>query len=101
MELVVVLLVIAIIPAMIAASKGRNFLLWYIYGVALWIIALVHSVLLKSKAQEIIEAKALREAVAPSHSAADEIERFAKLKDSGALTEEEFQAKKRQLLGLA
>ena len=33
-------------------------------------------------------------------SAADEIEKFASLRDRGLLTEEEFQAKKRQLLGL-
>lgn len=33
-------------------------------------------------------------------SAADEIERFAALREKGLLTDEEFQAKKRQLLGL-
>jgi|SRR5690606_17270922 len=33
-------------------------------------------------------------------SAADEIEKLARLRDEGVLTEEEFQAKKRALLGL-
>ena len=43
----IILLAIAVIPAAIAKSKGRSFLLWYIYGVALWIIALIHSIVLK------------------------------------------------------
>lgn len=33
-------------------------------------------------------------------SAADEIKRFAELRDSGVITEEEFDAKKKQLLGI-
>lgn len=38
--------------------------------------------------------------VVEHQSGADEIEKLAKLRDKGILTEEEFQAKKRQLLGL-
>lgn len=37
---------------------------------------------------------------APAASAADEIEKLASLRDRGVLTDEEFTAKKRQLLGL-
>ena len=40
-------LVIALIPASIARSKGRSFGLWYIYGVALWIVAVIHAALLQ------------------------------------------------------
>ena len=43
---IIVLLLIALIPANIAAKKGRNFWLWYFYGVCLWIVALIHSVAL-------------------------------------------------------
>ncbi|MBI3744036.1 MAG: SHOCT domain-containing protein [Chloroflexi bacterium] len=35
-----------------------------------------------------------------SHSPAEEVARFAKLRDQGVLTPEEFEAKKKQLLGL-
>lgn len=49
MEVLVLILVIGLIPAMIAANKGRNFLLWYLYGCALFIIALVHALLLKRR----------------------------------------------------
>ena len=38
---------IALIPAAIARSKGRSFLAWWIYGVLLWIAAVVHAILLK------------------------------------------------------
>ncbi len=41
------LLVIALLPAWIASEKGRSFVKWYIYGVLLWIIALLHSLLIK------------------------------------------------------
>lgn len=37
---------------------------------------------------------------APAPSAADEIAKYKALLDSGAITEEEFEAKKKQLLGL-
>lgn len=40
---------IGLIPASIAASKGRSFLGWWIYGVLLFIVALPHSILIKSE----------------------------------------------------
>jgi hypothetical protein len=49
MEILLIAMVIGFIPAMIASSRGRNFFLWYLYGVALFIIALVHSLLLKDE----------------------------------------------------
>ena len=52
MSVLIILLVIAIIPAAIAKSKGRNFGLWYLYGVALWIVALIHSILLKQEVNQ-------------------------------------------------
>lgn len=35
-------IVLAVIPAFIALYKGRNFLTWWLYGVLLWPVALVH-----------------------------------------------------------
>jgi hypothetical protein len=51
MEVFFFLLIFALIPAMIASGKGRNFIGWYIYGILLFIIALVHSILIKNNAQ--------------------------------------------------
>lgn len=46
MEFIILVLLLGLIPAMIAKSKGRSFLGWYIYGVLLFIIALVHSLII-------------------------------------------------------
>ena len=39
--------VIGLIPAAIAASKGRSFFAWWIYGALVFIVALPHALLLK------------------------------------------------------
>jgi ABC-type Mn2+/Zn2+ transport system permease subunit len=51
MEGLIILLALALIPAFIAQSKGRSFLGWYIYGIFLWIIALIHSLVLSDKSK--------------------------------------------------
>lgn len=38
---------LAIIPSVIADSKGRNAFLWYIYGFFFFLIALIHSLCMK------------------------------------------------------
>lgn len=40
---------LALLPALIAQSKGRSFLRWYIYCVLLFIVALLHSLIIKDK----------------------------------------------------
>jgi hypothetical protein len=91
MQIVVILLVAALIPAAIAASKGRHFLLWYAYGVALWPVALAHALTTRSEVQKA------REAQAQLSPAERELARFAKLRRNGLMTEDEFQEKRRQL----
>jgi hypothetical protein len=46
MEIVIVAFVLAAIPAMIASSKGRSPVGWYFYGLLIFPIALVHSLLI-------------------------------------------------------
>lgn len=46
MTLLIVLLLLGLIPAAIASSKGRNFLGWWIYGSALFIVALPHALVI-------------------------------------------------------
>lgn len=95
MEILIIVLIIGLIPAMIASSKGQNFILWYLYGMALWIIALPHALLLKSPEQKAREDMLLRGGT----SSAEELERFAALKEKGLITEAEYNAKKRAILG--
>ena len=53
MEFLVLIAVIGLIPAAIAHSKGHSFFMWWIYGAALFIVALPHSLLLKPDTKEI------------------------------------------------
>jgi hypothetical protein len=46
-------LLLALAPAVIAHGKGRNFLLWWLYGVVLGPVALIHSILLRSARRPI------------------------------------------------
>lgn len=47
MEVLFISLIIGLIPAFIASSKGRSFFTWYVYGVLLFIVAIVHSIVIK------------------------------------------------------
>lgn len=47
MEILLIALVLGCIPGAIAQSKGRSFVGWWLYGAALFVIALPHSLLLE------------------------------------------------------
>jgi len=47
MEVLILAVLIGLLPAAIAKSKGHDFVLWWVYGAALFIVALPHSLLLK------------------------------------------------------
>lgn len=47
MEALIILAVLAAIPAKIAQDKGRSPVLWFVYGFFLFLIALIHSLFLK------------------------------------------------------
>ena len=55
MEILIIAVLIGLIPAAIASSKGRNFFLWWIYGAALFIMALPHALIMKSDRQALDE----------------------------------------------
>lgn len=52
-EMIVMAILIGIIPAYIAMTKGRSFLLWWLYGAALFIVALPHSLIMKTNIQAL------------------------------------------------
>ena len=54
MEFLFIALLLGVIPAMIAKNKGREFFVWYIYGVFLFLIALIHSIVIKEN-KEILD----------------------------------------------
>ena len=47
MEILLVSIVIGLVPALIAQSKGRSFFAWWVYSALLFIIAFVHSLVIK------------------------------------------------------
>lgn len=47
MEIFLFAVLLGLIPAVIAKGKGRSFGVWWIYGAALFIIALPHALLMK------------------------------------------------------
>ena len=51
-------LALGAIPALIAQSKGRSFLLWWLYGSVIFIVAVIHAIVLKAD-DKIVEADAL------------------------------------------
>ena len=53
MEIIVIAALIGLIPAMIAKNKGKSFGLWWLYGAALFIIALPHALIMKSDSREV------------------------------------------------
>ena len=52
MEIVVGLILIGLIPGVIARSKGRSFLQWWVYGTILFVAALPHVMLVSSLPRE-------------------------------------------------
>ncbi len=97
---------LALIPANIAKNKGYSFGLWWFYGWMLFIVAIIHvSVIPAKNAQQIptmqnAPAQYYQQAAAPTTSVADELKKYKALLDQGVITEEEFTAKKAQLLKL-
>ncbi|HBA8399248.1 TPA: zinc ribbon domain-containing protein [Escherichia coli] len=53
MELVIICALLGCIPAMIAKRKGRDFWGWWLYGALLFIIALIHSLVIKKDIRAI------------------------------------------------
>jgi hypothetical protein len=84
----VIMLTLAVFPAVIANMKGHNPVVWYIYGCVFLPTALVQAILLRNRKGRQTSAI----------SQADELERWVRLRTLGLLTEAEFEKKKRQLL---
>lgn len=47
MEVLLFAVLLGLIPATIAKNKGKSFALWWVYGGALFIVALPHALIMK------------------------------------------------------
>jgi hypothetical protein len=53
MELFLAAICLGLIPALIARSKGQKFGIWWLYGTALFPVALAHSLVIKADREEL------------------------------------------------
>ena len=60
MEILLIAILIGLVPAFIAQSKGKSFIGWWISGALIFIVALPHSLIMKAD-QRAIESKQLSE----------------------------------------
>jgi RNA polymerase subunit RPABC4/transcription elongation factor Spt4 len=47
MEILFIVIVLAVIPGMIASSKGRSFFGFFLFGLLIWPVALVHALIMQ------------------------------------------------------
>jgi hypothetical protein len=88
-----ILLALALIPAIIAKAKGRSFIAWYVLGILLWIVAFPAAVFMR-KAPESGKKKEEVEEI----DIYAKIENLSKLKEKNLISEAEFNSKKKELL---
>lgn len=107
---------LGLIPANIAKKKGRSFGLWWFYGWMLFIVALPHALLMQDQSgaaqnynpQVTIENSTTTMSSPvdnttkkhPDISSFDHVIKYKELLDAGVITEEEFENKKKELLGM-
>ena len=92
----IVAALLGLIPANIAKKKGHSFGLWWFYGWMLFIVAIIHVNFIPDyTAQENTTSKSN---IIPKTSVADEIKKYKELLDAGAITQDEFESKKGELL---
>lgn len=97
-------LFLGLIPANLAKEKGYGdqFGIWWIYGIFLLPIAFIHALALKDKTTSYFDMPTVitvqRTNTSANHFSADELKKYKELLDSGAITQEEYEIKKRQIL---
>ena len=108
MGIFVLWIVFALIPAAIASGKGRSPVGWFFIGVLLSpilaavIVAVLPSPVVEQQRHAELIAAASRNARPVGPDTQDDpisvVARLAQLRDSGAITPEEYEAKKAELL---
>lgn len=78
MEVLIIAIVIGLIPAAIASGKGKSFVLWWLYGAAIFIVALPHAIVMKADDRSI-EKKQLLNGMKKCSHCAELIKEEAKL----------------------
>ena len=80
--MLIISLLLAVIPARIASKKGYSYAGFYVFGFFLWIVALIVSLVIQDRKGD----------------ASQQLINYKRLLDEGAITQEEFEQKKNELL---
>ncbi len=78
MEILIIAAIIGLIPAAIAQGKGKSFVLWWMYGAAIFIVALPHALLMRTD-DSAVERKQLSLGMKKCPSCAEIIKQDAKV----------------------
>jgi hypothetical protein len=78
LEILIISVLIGLIPAAIAKGKGKSFGLWWIYGAAIFIVALPHALIMRAD-ERAIESKQLTSGMKKCPSCAELIKQDAKV----------------------
>ncbi len=89
---------LAIIPAKIASKKGYSFGGFYILGIFFFLIALIVALCLNDKNSQLEIMQNTINSKMEHISSADEIKKYSDLLAQGAITQEEFDNIKKQLI---
>lgn len=81
----VIIVLLGLIPAKIAQKKGYSFIGYWIFGIFLFIPALIVALVISDKKQV-------------TYDPADELAKYRTLLDNGTITLDEFEKKKSELL---
>lgn len=87
---------LGIITGKIAEKKGHSFWTWWFYGWMLFIVAIIHVQFIEDyNAPKRVATVEPRQTL----GVADEIRKYKNLLDDGVISEEEFNKKKKELMG--
>lgn len=78
MSVLVIAVIIGLIPAAIASGKGKSFILWWVYGAAIFIVALPHAIIMKAD-DRALETKQLSNGMKKCSHCAELIKEEAKV----------------------
>ena len=99
-QVVLILILLAFIPATVAKIKGRSFIAWWVLGLLCFIIVFPAAVYMKKlPGASGVEPKGEpKKGFLKKTDVYDKIENLSKLKEKGILSSDEFEDKKRELL---
>ncbi len=81
-------------------SKKQTYIAWWFCGALLFIVSIIYVLVLPNLNNETNEQVSRRSLTDSGNNDADELMKYKQLLDAGAITQEEYEIKKRQILGL-